>query len=437
MPTSCHSVPNHSVPNRSAPKYSVPNHRARPAARPAPSASKPQATLRFWGVGYALLILLTGTNIATPLYPGYQARFGFSALTATLIFATYVVFLIPTLLVTGRLSDRIGRRRVLLPAMALAIGGTAVFALASNTWWLFVGRALQGLAAGAASSALTAALADLEPPGRPGRASVVATVASMGGLGLGPLLAGALAQYAPAPHVLPFVAELILLVPAMFAVAAVPATSRSGSATAPDPDSDAAAHGPLPPAVRQALLRVGPIVFLAFAVIGLFLGIIPSFLTGLGIGGNLLLVGAAVALLLASSVLAQLLSRRPRLRLTSSVGLVLLIVGLALLIVVGITGSLPMLAIAAVLAGAGHGVLFVDGLTDVNAAAPPNHRGAAIALFYVFNYAGVGVPVIGAGLLARTAGTTAAVDILAAVVAVAAVGLLAARWVRAGRARIG
>ncbi|MGH8967316.1 MAG: MFS transporter, partial [Actinomycetes bacterium] len=100
--------------------------------------------LRFWATAYALLILLIGTNLATPLYQGYAQSFGFSPVVVTLVFAAYVAVLIPSLLVAGPLSDAIGRRRVLLPAFALAAAGSLVFALAPSTGWLFAGRVLQG-----------------------------------------------------------------------------------------------------------------------------------------------------------------------------------------------------------------------------------------------------------------------------------------------------
>jgi MFS family permease len=81
----------------------------------------------------------------------------------TLIFAVYVAALIPALLVAGPLSDAVGRRAVLLPAVALAALGSLVFTLAAGTGWLFAARILQGPAVGAASGPLTAALTDLEP----------------------------------------------------------------------------------------------------------------------------------------------------------------------------------------------------------------------------------------------------------------------------------
>ena len=126
---------------------------------------------RFWTAAYTLLILLTGTNVPTPLYRGYETEFGFSPLVVTLVFAAYVAVLIPSLLLAGPLSDAIGRRRVLVPAVGIAALGSLAFALADGTGWLFAARVLQGLAVGAASGALTAALSELEPSGNHRRAA--------------------------------------------------------------------------------------------------------------------------------------------------------------------------------------------------------------------------------------------------------------------------
>ncbi|MCC3772793.1 MFS transporter, partial [Streptomyces sp. UNOC14_S4] len=179
---------------------------------------------RFWAVAYTLLLLLTGTNIPTPLYRGFQEKFGFSPLTVTLVFAVYVAALVPSLLLCGPLSDAVGRRAVLVPAVVVAALGSMAFALATDVGWLFGARLLQGLAVGAASGALTAALNETEPAGDRRRAALVSTVASVGGLGTGPLLGGILAQYAPFPSTLPFVVEVVLLVPALVAVLLLPTT---------------------------------------------------------------------------------------------------------------------------------------------------------------------------------------------------------------------
>jgi predicted MFS family arabinose efflux permease len=382
--------------------------------RPAPAGR-----WRFWATAYALLILLTGTNLPTPLYRGYEATFGFSPLVVTLIFAVYVAALIPSLLVAGPLSDVVGRRNVLLPAVVLAALGSLVFALAASTQWLFAARILQGLALGAASGPLTAALTELEPTGNRRKAALVSTMASVSGLGLGPLLAGLLAQYAPAPHVLPFAMEIVLLLPAAAAISTLPA-ARSRTRRRP--------RGPeIPAAMRAVFATSGTASFLAFSVIGLFLTLIPTYVASLSGSTNLLLGGVGTALMLVCSALAQLVGYGKPARALELLGLPLLAIGLVLLALAGGLASLTLLLVATVIAGTGQGLAFLGGLTAVNHAAPAGRHAGVLSTFYVIIYLGVGLPVIGVGLLATVAGLLAAVQYFAGIVAVLCLVVLLVR----------
>ncbi|MEU2856467.1 MFS transporter [Streptomyces syringium] len=377
-----------------------------PAVAPQPAGRQG----RFWAIAYTLLFLLTGTNVPTPLYRGFQEQFGFSPLMLTLIFAVYVAALVPSLLIFGPLSDAIGRRKVLVPAIVAAALGSAAFALATNATWLFGARLLQGLAVGAASGALTAALNEAEPTGNRRRAALVSTVASVGGLGTGPLLAGILAQYAPHPYELPFITEIVLLVPAFIAVMLLP-TTRPATKWRPRRPS-------IPPSVRGVFGTSGTASFLAFTVVGLFLALVPTYVTKLSGSDNLALAGGAVTLMLACSCIAQLLVYGKKARILQMTGLALLALGLVLLATAGGTSSLPLLLVATVIGGAGQGMAFLGSITEVNRTAPPDRHADVISSFYVVVYLGVGVPVIGVGLLARVTGLLHAVQWFTAVVAV-------------------
>jgi predicted MFS family arabinose efflux permease len=321
--------------------------------------------------------------------------------------------------VAGTLSDAIGRRAVLLPAVALAALGSLVFATAENTAWLFAARVLQGLALGAASGPLTAALTELEPTGNRRKAALVSTVASVGGLGVGPLLAGLLAQYAPAPHVLSFAVEIGLLVPAAAAISMLPAT-RSRTRWRPR-------RPEIPAAVRATFATSGTSSFLAFAVIGLFLTLVPTYVAGLSGSENLLLGGAAVALMLVCSAVAQLVGYGMPARTLELLGLPLLATGLVLLALAGGLSSPILLLVATVTAGAGQGLAFLGGLTAVNQAAPADRHADVLSSYYVVIYLGAGLPVIGIGFLATVAGLLAAVQYFAGVVAVLCLVVLCVR----------
>ena len=380
-----------------------------PAGRPA---------WRFWAVGYSLLVLLTGTNLATPLYGTYQRLFGFSSVVVTVIFAAYVAALIPSLLIAGPLSDAIGRRAVLAPAVIVAAVGAGVFALADSTAWLFAGRIIQGLAVGAASGALTAALAETEPRGDHRRAALLATVASVGGLGVGPLLAGILAQYGPAPRRLPFLVEIAALIPAILVMATLPEQTARTRWRPRRPQ--------IPDTARRVFLVNGSANFLAFAVIGLFLALIPTYVARLTDSTNLVLGGGAVAVMIACSVIAQITAHGRPPAAVQMIGLCLLATGLILLALAGAGSSLSLLLIATAIAGVGQGLVFLAGITEVTAAAPPERRADVLSSFYVIVYLGVGLPVIGVGFLATAIGLLHSVQGFALAVAALCLALTVA-----------
>src|SRR5439155_6803052 len=93
---------------------------------------------------------------------------------------------------------------------------------------LLLARVLSGLAVGAVTATATAWLAELRPGGSR-RAQLVATVANLGGLGLGGLISGALAQWAGDPLRVPFAVFVAALLLAWVALLAAPETRRSPS----------------------------------------------------------------------------------------------------------------------------------------------------------------------------------------------------------------
>lgn len=388
----------------------------------APSSPAPPATarlaghVRFWGAAYTAALLLAGTNLPTPLYRDYGRAFGLSPLGITLVFSTYVAVLIPSLLIAGPLSDAIGRRRVLLPAVGLAAVGALLFALAAGTPWLLAARVVQGLSMGAAAGPLTAVLVEVEPAGNRRRAAVVAAVASVGGVGAGPLLAGLLAQLAPEPRVTPFLVEVALLVPAVLLVATLPPMRYTSGWRPRRPE--------VPAAIRGVFAMSGAGSFLAWAVVGLFLTLVPSYVVMLTGSRNLALGGGMAALLLGCSAVAQVAAYGRPARLVLGTGLSLLAAGLVMLGAAGATASLPLLLGATVVGGAGQGLAFLGAMTEINRVAPPERHADVLSSFYVVTYLGTGTPVIGVGFLAGVVGLLPAVELFGVAVGLGCLALL-------------
>jgi MFS family permease len=362
------------------------------------------------------LVLMAGANLATPLYAVYASKFGFSSLVLTSIFATYAFVLVPSLVIFGRLSDRFGRRLVIVSGLAVACGGLLLFAFAEAEGWLYAARALQGLAVGMISGAATAALVELDPNDDRRRAAMFAGLAQAGGSAAGPLLAGVLAQWAPDRLRLPFLVGLAVTVVAAVAVAVLP-EHRQGR-----PEPWRIQWPRVPREIRGDFARVSVTAATVWATVALFLSIVPSYAKGFLGTSNLALLATVAAVALLASAATQVLSRRrrPAPRVGQAVGLTLLACGLAALVVSSPAGSLTLLLAGAVLAGAGHGTAFLSAQEELNDLAPAERRGEVTAAFIACIYFLVATAVIGTGLLDLGLSLSTAVEAVAALLAAGA-----------------
>ena len=391
----------------------------RPAQRAEPPGLRPSMIV--WA---AWLVLMAGANLATPLYAVYAQRFAFSSLTLTAIFATYAVVLVPSLILFGRLSDRFGRRPVMLAGLAVACGGLVLFAVAQSIAWLFAARALQGLAVGTISSAATAALVEVDPTGDRRRAALLAGLAQAGGSATGPLLAGVLAQWAPEPRQLCFFVGLVLTGCAALVIARLLPEPAAGR----DRERWRIEWPRVPAEIRGAFLRVSLTSATVWATMALFLSIVPSYASELLNTDNLALLALIAALALLASCASQLavtyLPGRPAR--DEAIGLALLAGGLTALVVAAPLHSLPLMMASAVCAGVGHGLAFLNAQQELNQIASQARRGEVTAAFIACTYALLALAVVGSGLLNEYVSLTAAVGVVAA--ALAALAVLVALW---------
>src|SRR6266699_1820411 len=326
----------------------------------------------FWLVALILAATMLGTTLPTPLYVIYQAQWHFSAAIVTVTFAVYAAGVLAALLLAGRSSDQAGRRPVLAVALGASALSTVVFIVAPGVGALLAARILSGLSAGLMTGTATAALTELVPAPAGRRASLVATAANMGGLGLGPLIAGLFSQYAPHPTTLVFEVYLAVLAAAGLCLLFIPETVSPRQR----PAVRLTGLG-IPERSRGEFIAAAVAAFAAFSLLGLFAALAPTFLGNVLHEDNHAVQGAVVFLLFAAGTAIQLLlSRFPSRR--------IMVAGLGLL--------LPALA-------------------------PPGRRGQIVSTYFVACYGGLIVPVVGVGIASGFIGDFPAVLALSVLLA--------------------
>ncbi len=347
----------------------------------------------FWLIAYVFAVTMLGTTLPTPLYVLYQGQWHFSSGVVTLIYAVYAAGVLAALVFAGRASDQVGRRPVLGAALALSALSTVVFIAAPSVGWLFVGRILSGFSAGLMTGTGTAALTEMLGPAKPRRASLVATVVNTGGLGLGPLIAGLFAAFAPSPTVLVFEVYLGLLAVGALAVASVPETVAQRGRL-----SLRFAGFGLPDAGRGEFFSAGVAGFAAFGLLGIFSALAPTFLGEVLHQHNLAVAGAVVFMLFGVSAVTQLCAGRLDYRKVVSFGLALFLLVLALIVAGLSQASLGLFLAGTAVGGIAVGCVFLGSLSIANRLAPAERRGQVISSYFVLCYLGLTVPVIGVGI---------------------------------------
>ncbi len=349
------------------------------------------ATAAFALLTSILVTLLASSSAPTPLYATYQARWGFSPVTITVIFGVYAVAVLASLLVAGSLSDHIGRRPVLIGALGTQAIVMLLFAFAGGVDVLLVARVLQGLATGAAVGAIGAGLVDLHP----GRGAVANATGAMSGTASGALVSALLVQLLPAPTKLIYLVLLVLFLLQAVGVWAIAETSPR----APGVRRALRPTIAVPPRVRDALLIAAPSLIAVWALAGFYGSLGPSLAAQVGRSDSTILGGAALFALAASGALTVLLFHRAEPRRFALVGNGLVIVGVAIVLwSVGAT-SVAGFFVGTVIAGAGFGAGFQGGLRTIMSLAGPAERAGVISVAYIICYLAMGLPAILAGVL--------------------------------------
>jgi len=357
-------------------------------------------------------------TLPSPLYGLYRVRDGLSAFTITIVYAIWAAGTIAALIAVPFIAERIGRRGVMFAAVATMMAAAGELAAWKSLPGLLVGRLLTGFAVGMAAGTAIAYLIELrlraDPNGSPALARTIGTSVNVGALGIGPLVAGFLAQWAGRPLTLPYLVWIALGAIALAALAAAPETG-----------APAAARNPF--SVRIAASAAAA-TLAAFAANGLFAGLSGLFLAGTFHHTSHALAGATLFIVFTAGVLSQLVTARLRASLVFVLGTASMLVGLVLL-VTAVRVSTPSLALFLVsggLIGAGAGAVFKGTTGIVLDATAPENRVAMTAELLIALFVGLSVPVIGAGVaLDRGASASNTVPVFAVLVGL---GVAAAGW---------
>lgn len=341
-------------------------------------------------VALGMFAVAFGANLFAPLLPAYRITDALNQSQVTFLFAIYVAGLIPALLICGPLSDRLGRRAIIRPALITSAAGSVV--LLTGVWFhfpsLLIGRLVVGISMGMVMAAGASWIKEIAPVA-PQISARRATVALSAGFSLGPLASGLVAEFAPRPDVIPYLVHLALL------LGITPLTWNASGGLPTSAHSDTPqrffSSATLSPRFLWAVAAWAPWVFGAactsFVVLPTiaessypiaFAGLIACITMGTGV-----LVQPLVTRISSSSFIPPAI-----------LGLGLTTVGMLLSLIVALTQNVWSVFPAALTLGAAYGVMMVSGLREVQIIAPPAELGAATAIYYSLTYVGFFAPFV-------------------------------------------
>ncbi|HEX2672531.1 MAG TPA: MFS transporter [Polyangiaceae bacterium] len=332
---------------------------------------------------------LAGSIAPTPVYALYQAAWGYTPITTTLVFAVYALAVLASLLIAGSVSDHVGRRPVLLAALAFQGLAMLLFATAGGVNALLIARVVQGLSTGAALGALGAGMLDIDRA----RGTIANSVAPMLGTATGGFVSGLMVQFLPSPTHLVYLALL-----AVFALQGVGVLSMPEMST-PAPGALASLRPQLrlPVSLRRAVWLAAPLLIASWALAGFYGSLGPALVRTLVGAKSPLLGGLAILAFAGSGALTVLLLRAQAARGLTILGASSLAAGVALTLAALSLGSVVFFFLGTGLAGAGFGAGFQGAIRSVVPLASSQERAGVLSVLFLISYLAMGVPAVAAG----------------------------------------
>jgi MFS family permease len=387
----------------------------------------------FWIVAFAFLIVMAFATLPSPLYGLYRIRDGLSAFTVTVVYAIFAGGTIAALLSVRFVAARVGRRGVMVGAVVTMMVSAGVLAAWKAPPGLLVGRLITGLAVGLVAGTAITYLIELRvrenPDASVARARNIGTAVNVGALGIGPLIAGCLAEWARAPLTLSYLVFLALGAIALIGLVRTPETGT------PAQQASAPRKAGRPSRPSGVLVPGALTTLAAFSANGLFAGLSGLFLAVTFARPSHALAGATLFLVFSAGVVSQLATDGLPPRRVFALGTASMLIGLVMLVIsVRLASpSLALFLLSGVSIGAGAGAVFKGTTGLVLDATPPENRLKATSNLLIALFVGLSIPVIGAGV-ALDQGATPANTVLGFAIlvglGVAGAGALLARALR-------
>ncbi|MCF8569125.1 MFS transporter [Gordonia sp. HY002] len=344
-----------------------------------------------------------GGNEFTPLLVMYRTTTDISPVVVDALLFTYVLGIVPALLIGGLLSDRYGRRPLMLPSPVIAAVGSALLAAGSDSVpMLVVGRVASGVALGLAMAVGGSWIKELsDADGASATAGARRAALSLtAGFGVGAGVAAVLAQWAPWPGQLSYLINIALSGIAFAALVRAPeshAPRDTGRSLGQDLRIRSARH-------PRFWLLVAPVAPWVFGACAVAYAVIPAFMTDETSSWSIAFAGLCCVVGLAAGFLIQTLGKRldkpgsPR---TGVIALLFVAVGLGTSIVAASTHMVALALISAAVLGCGYGMALISGLLEVQRIARPDELAGLTAVFYGLTYLGFASPAIIAAVMER------------------------------------
>lgn len=369
------------------------------------------------GFGFAItatMLLMVAASAPSPFYPQFADQLGLLPVATTLIFAVYAFTMLTALLLTGALSDAVGRRPVITAGAVLLAVSLVLFWHSTSLTMLLLARALQGVAAGLLLPALSAMVVDFAPARHSDAASLWNTIAAMIGLGIGAISSAAILDLTPNPSSTVFgsLAALFLLIAAL--VWTAPEASRPARARI----ARSASRLTVPGYLRRDLRVAVPAIIASWATNGLFLALGSSVVRSEFGATTHAGQSIAIPVFAASGIVASVVFHRRSARIVSVYGTSALGIGTALSLGALALHSLPLYLLAVAVMGSGFGTAFMGVLKTLMPRVTSTERAAVMAVIYTVSYLAFGVPTIVAGLLVPVISLRGAMTALGGVIVV-------------------